>query len=100
MNVLLPWMSMASPWCISHSIMAVASALTAVRLRAAAWPPLRRLKLAATNVLLPHRSLADYFWCAGNGNGEVGDYPAGLLRAFKPMEQQFLIAAFPILWRF
>ncbi|MFN9295726.1 MAG: hypothetical protein ACK6EB_47245, partial [Planctomyces sp.] len=35
-----------------------------------------------------------------NGNGEVGDYPAGLLRAFKPMEQQFLIAAFPILWRF
>ncbi len=30
----------------------------------AAWPPLSGLKLAATNVLFPHRSLADHFLLA------------------------------------
>ena len=33
-------------------------------LRLAAWPPLSGLMLAATNVLFPHRSLADHFLLA------------------------------------
>jgi hypothetical protein len=33
-------------------------------LRLAAWPPLSGLTLAATNVLFPHRSLANHSWCA------------------------------------
>jgi hypothetical protein len=33
-------------------------------LRLAAWLPLSGLKLAATNVLFPHRSPADHSWCA------------------------------------
>ena len=49
---------------VSQSIMAVASVLSAVMLRLAAWPPLSGLKLAATNVLFPHRSPADHFLLA------------------------------------
>jgi hypothetical protein len=33
-------------------------------LRLAVWRPLSGLMLAATNVLFPHRSLADHSWCA------------------------------------
>jgi len=33
-------------------------------LRLGAWLPLSGLKLAATNVLFPHRSLADHSWLA------------------------------------
>jgi hypothetical protein len=33
-------------------------------LRLGAWLPLSGLKLAATNVLFPHRSPADHSWCA------------------------------------
>ena len=33
-------------------------------LRLTAWPPLSGLMLAATTVLFPHRSLADYFLLA------------------------------------
>ncbi|MFN5286682.1 MAG: hypothetical protein ACK5KS_17840, partial [Planctomyces sp.] len=33
-------------------------------LRLTAWPPLSGLKLAATNVLFPYRSLADHSWLA------------------------------------
>jgi hypothetical protein len=33
-------------------------------LRLSAWLPLSGLKLAATNVLFPHRSLADHSWLA------------------------------------
>ncbi|MFN9219597.1 MAG: hypothetical protein ACK6D0_17315 [Planctomyces sp.] len=55
---------------ISRSIMAVASVLSAVMLRLAAWPPLSGLMLVATNVLFPHRSLADHFLLAETETGK------------------------------
>ena len=54
-------MTIASPRCVSQSIIAVASVLTAVMLRLAA---LERADAGDDEVLFPDRSPADYFFLA------------------------------------
>ena len=80
---------------VSQSIMAVASVLSAVMLRLAAWPPLSGLMLVATNVLFPDRALVDHSWCAQT---ETSAIVAAKNRACCP-GSRISKAAMKMLWR-